>query len=74
MANLCETFTSTVTRIKRHAARHGGAIREPRSGKGKKSDPRWHFGGRLGLPNSVLLDRVAGGMDASSTHAANSFC
>jgi hypothetical protein len=64
---VCETSKSTLVRIKRHAQRNHGAIRDPQPGRGKQRDPRWHFGGPLGLGNSMLLDRVAASMDASST-------
>ena len=64
---VCETSKSTLVRIQRHAQRNHGAIRDPQPGRGKQRDPRWHFGGPLGLGNSMLLDRVAASMDASST-------
>lgn len=65
---VCETSKSTLVRIQRHAKHNNGAIRDPQPGTGKERDPRWHFGGPLGQGNSMLLDRVAARMDASSTH------
>jgi|SouAtlMetagenome_1021521.scaffolds.fasta_scaffold18603_2 hypothetical protein len=68
VADLCETSISSIDRVRRYSERNNGAVRDPRPGKGKQGDDRWHFGGAMGLPSSMLLDRVAGGMDASSTH------
>ena len=68
VADLCETSISSIDRVRQYSERNHGAVRDPQPGKGKQGDGRWHFGGAMGLSNSMLLDRVAGGMDASSTH------
>jgi len=68
VADLCETSISSIDRVRQYSERNNGAVRDPQPGKGKQGDDRWHFGGAMGLSSSMLLDRVAGGMDASSTH------
>ena len=68
VAELCETSISSINRVRQYAERNNGAVRDPQPGKGKQDDDRWHFGGAMGLSSSMLLDRVARGMDASSTH------
>ena len=68
VADLCETSISSIDRVRQYSERNYGAVRDPQPGKGKQGDGRWHFGGAMGLSSSMLLHRVAGGMDASSTH------
>ena len=68
VADLCETSISSIDRVRQYSERNHGAVRDPQPGKGKQGDGRWHFGGAMGLSSSMLLHRVAGGMDASSTH------
>ena len=67
IAGVCATSESSVKRVQRHAAQHSGVARVPCKGKGKRHDPRWHFGGALGQSNLARLDRLMASMDASST-------
>ena len=67
VAELAETSVSSVMRVRMHAD-DNGAVRDPKTGAGRRHDPRWHFGGIAGVSNTALLDRVASRMDASSTH------
>ena len=67
IASVCATSESSVKRVQRHAAQHSGVARVPCKGKGKRHDPRWHFGGALGQSNLARLDRLMASMDASST-------
>jgi len=67
VAELCDTSVSSIDRVRQHAERNNGEVRDPKPGTGKQNDPRWHFAGPQGVLNTGLLDRIASGMDDSSS-------